>query len=193
MGSYDSVPAPTAQEIRLHHKGADDPPFPLWLPGGALGQQAHGVGLQPVRDAGLPLEIAADIAACGDRPGGKQVLLLSRPDVKYRLPMGRDLQGAQEVFSVLLLLDRPLPGIPLSLLLLKEPPDLRLQVVVFQRQKFGKGIGIEKLFFTRGEANGDGAVVPPRHNTLAEGAVLHSLTDQLHVIPPGAPGRAAGP
>ena len=68
VGLNSTVCAAGADEIILHHECADDAPLRFGTALGPFRQQAHGVGLQALRDLGLALGVAAEIAACGDRP-----------------------------------------------------------------------------------------------------------------------------
>ena len=88
MGLNGAVRAAGADEIILHHECADDAPLRLGTAPGPFGQQAHGVGLQALRDPGLALGVAAEIAACGDRPRRKYRLMRLRVDMEYGLRLG---------------------------------------------------------------------------------------------------------
>ena len=88
VGLNSTVRAAGADEIILHHECADDAPLRLGTALGPFRQQAHGVGLQALRDSGLALGVAAEIAARGDRPRRKYRLMRLRVDMEYGLRLG---------------------------------------------------------------------------------------------------------
>ena len=131
VGLNSAVRAAGADEIILHHECADDAPLRLGTAPGPFGQQAHGVGLQALRDPGLALGVAAEIAARGDRPRGEYRLMRLRVDMEYGLRLGRQLQIFQHVLLFLLLLKLLQFGFPFLLTDVQQVLDLLLGVSVF--------------------------------------------------------------
>ena len=150
MGLKDTVRAAGADEVILHHECADDAPLRFGTALGPFRQQAHGVGLQALRDPGLALGVAAEIAARGDRPRRKYRLMRLRVDMEYGLRLGRQLQIFQHVLLFLLLLKLLQLGFPFLLTDVQQVLDLLLGVSVFQDQDVGKGVRVDEFLWYRG-------------------------------------------